>query len=258
MRASGFLRAQFARALEVYRVGRITAWTLMAFPVVVVPTFGWFLALRDTHAATYVLLTENGPVELATFASFMAGAVAAALLAVRVARARGPRLASGFYGLFAVVSFLGAMEEISWGQSFFDFKTPWGLYNINEQGELNIHNMPGLMELNPMLLMLAGLVLSVALWMSFHPRLRPIGAPTLLAPYAATILATGTMCFLVYVFYFGAAFDLVVGMLSEVVEMLMGMTLLFYAVLNARAAPRLGLVPASGARTPGGAALPTP
>jgi len=244
MRALDFLRAEFARALEIYRVRRVIALALMAFPVVVVPTFGWFLALRDTHAATYLLLVENGPVELLTFASFLAGAVAAALLAVRVMRGGGPRLAARFYGALAVVSFLGAMEEISWGQSFLDFDTPWGLYHVNEQGELNIHNLPGLMELNPMLLLIAGLVLSVALWMSFRPRWRPLGAPTLLATYVAVILVTGAMCFMVYVFYFGEAFDLVVGMLSEVVEMLMGMTLLLYAVLNARAAPQLGLVAA--------------
>lgn len=242
MKALAFVRDEFARALEVYRVRRGTALALLAFPVVLVPAFGWFLALRDTHAFTYMLLMENGVVEIATFASFVAAAVAAVLLAVRVARGGGPRAAVRFYAGLALVAFTGGMEEISWGQAFLDFDTPWGLYHVNEQGELNIHNLPGLMELNPMLLLAFGLVLSGALWMSYRPRLRAFGAPTLAATHAAVILVTGAMCYLVYVFYFGETFDLLIGMLSEVVELLMGVSLLLYAILNARAAAHLGLV----------------
>lgn len=238
-----FVRDEFEAGLKRYRIGRATAIVLMAFPVVIVPTFGWFLALAKTHAATYRLLVENGPVEMATFLFFIAGAVAAAILSSRVVRSGGPKIAVRFYAGMALLSFLGGMEEISWGQSFLNFATPAAIRSINDQGELNIHNLEGVMELDPFLLFLFGLLIVVALWMSYRPKLRRFGAPTLIAPYVLTLLVTGFMCFLVYVWYFDEAFDLVVGMLSEVDEMLMGLTLLLYAVLNARAARDLGLLP---------------
>lgn len=37
--------------------------------------------------------------------------------------------------------FIGAGEEISWGQAFFDFHTPAELKKVNVQGEFNIHNI---------------------------------------------------------------------------------------------------------------------
>ena len=86
------------------------------------------------------------------------------------------------------------------------------------------------------------LAAAFALWMSYRPSLRPMGAPTLLAPYIAVITVAGGMCFLVYVLYVGRTLSLIVGMLSEAVELLMAITLLLYAILNARAARHLGLV----------------
>lgn len=43
--------------------------------------------------------------------------------------------------LFALITFFGAGEEISWGQRIFHIQTPAVLENINAQDELNIHNI---------------------------------------------------------------------------------------------------------------------
>ncbi len=43
--------------------------------------------------------------------------------------------------IFSLVFFIGAMEEISWGQSFFHFPTLPIFAKINLQGETNLHNL---------------------------------------------------------------------------------------------------------------------
>jgi len=45
-----------------------------------------------------------------------------------------------FWGL-AALSFLIAMEEISWGQHLLGFSTPMGYKEVNVQGETNLHNL---------------------------------------------------------------------------------------------------------------------
>lgn len=46
-----------------------------------------------------------------------------------------------FYLLFALVFFIGAGEEISWGQRIFLFSTPESLSKINVQNEFTLHNI---------------------------------------------------------------------------------------------------------------------
>ena len=41
----------------------------------------------------------------------------------------------------SILMFVGAGEEVSWGQSFLGFNTPKELKTINVQGEFNIHNI---------------------------------------------------------------------------------------------------------------------
>ena len=46
-----------------------------------------------------------------------------------------------FFLLLCVIFLFGAGEEISWGQRIFNFNTPDFLYEINEQREINFHNI---------------------------------------------------------------------------------------------------------------------
>jgi len=209
---------------------RFLAW----FPVVVVPLFGIGLALHATHAVTYILLMENSLVEQATFLAFMAGAFVAWRYAWRLARHRAPALQSRFFALLGALSFLGGMEEVAWTQTLLDFATPFGLRNVNEQGELTIHNLPGIQDLNAVLLMVFGIVALLAIATRRSRRWRAIAASPRLRPWALVIAITGAACVIVDVFYINMTFDLIVGMLSEVVELLIGMFLFLYPVMHAR------------------------
>lgn len=47
----------------------------------------------------------------------------------------------GIFSFISIILFLAAGEEISWGQRIFDIKTPQYLLEINDQDELNFHNI---------------------------------------------------------------------------------------------------------------------
>jgi hypothetical protein len=46
-----------------------------------------------------------------------------------------------FFLVLAIVMFIGAGEEVSWGQRIFGFKTPEGLKEVNVQREFTFHNI---------------------------------------------------------------------------------------------------------------------
>ena len=92
----------------------------------------------NRNLAAY-LLQENGPFEIIGFVSCLAAAVLFAMTSARYARL-GRKAAAFWSGLLAAGFFFLAMEEISWGQSFFQWSTP-DLLSDNKQGETNLHNM---------------------------------------------------------------------------------------------------------------------
>jgi hypothetical protein len=86
---------------------------------------------------------EDGPVEYAGFACFLAASMLAFVIAWQVRRA--PRSAFAAAALAALL-LVAAGEEISWGQRLFDLETPGVLVDGNRQDELNLHNVDGLQQ----------------------------------------------------------------------------------------------------------------
>lgn len=84
---------------------------------------------------------EDGIVEYMTFFSFLV----ATYFFIRNFLMRK----NIFYLLLAIVFFMGAGEEISWGQRIFSFSTPGSLKEINVQEEFNIHNIDIFNTYNP-------------------------------------------------------------------------------------------------------------
>jgi len=76
---------------------------------------------------------EDGIVEYMTFFSFL-GAFIVFLKIFLMKK-------NIFYLLLAIIFFMGAGEEISWGQRIFNFSTPETLEEVNVQKEFNIHNI---------------------------------------------------------------------------------------------------------------------
>ena len=113
----------------------------------------FFIALSTllafSLAAHWVLTTyedvdwlegEDGVSEWWSVATYLAAALMAAATARLLHRLRH-RYLVWIQLLLAVVLFLGAMEEVSWGQRLFGWGTPIVLREVNAQGETTLHNL---------------------------------------------------------------------------------------------------------------------
>jgi hypothetical protein len=111
------------------------------------------------------LAREDGLLEYAQVGLLLGSSCMAGYVAVMLSRARA-RVWAGCYALGALVLLWMAGEEISWGQRIFGLSTPEALAP-NLQGELNLHNLPGVMDRMHQLLEYALIVvcfLSIAIW----------------------------------------------------------------------------------------------
>ena len=88
---------------------------------------------------------EDGFFEMLGAAAFLVASLLFAASFVRVWKDRGssaiPVLKRLSYAAMALLLFLAAGEEISWGQRILGLETPESVQAINIQDELNIHNL---------------------------------------------------------------------------------------------------------------------
>lgn len=116
-------------------------WFAWAFPVAVVVLHGVImLPLSDPWQDWFI--SEYGPTEILSFACFGACAAVAALLLRRHWSAI-PRVFRWMLVLFAAGAAFVAIEEISYGQTFWEYHTPAWFLEANHQREFNLHNLAG-------------------------------------------------------------------------------------------------------------------
>lgn len=141
---SAFFKNELKTAVSVYRISKKMANVILLSPLIIVILYSLFLIYPATRSFTILTLTENYPVELLTFFGLFFGGILSILLAIRAYK-RGENLYLVlFYTLVGLGFVFVGMEEISWGQTFFQFTTPDFLVGVNQQGEISFHNMPGL------------------------------------------------------------------------------------------------------------------
>ena len=127
---------QEADILPPDRYGRVFLLVLLAV-FVFAGLSHWVLR---THLDTDWLEGEDGLSEWWSVATYLAGAVLAGATAWALWATRHTKLRYLFL-VMAVAFFLGAMEEISWGQRLFGWGTPSAIEQINFQDETTIHNV---------------------------------------------------------------------------------------------------------------------
>ena len=126
--------------------------TVRALPLLCLGLFLTTLALIYTYSPTALavfpfLYREDGLLETLTAVGFLVSAFffgKAAWSAKRMGdkhRAQGYSLIFGVCISFTIVSFVVAMEEISWGQRIFGWETPGFMVAANVQKESNLHNI---------------------------------------------------------------------------------------------------------------------
>lgn len=90
------------------------------------------------------LVSEDGGFEVLGAISLLVGSAFTLLAALRL-RSRGgaPLLKLVAYAGVALLLFVAAGEEISWGQRLLGIETPESVRQVNAQGELTLHNLYG-------------------------------------------------------------------------------------------------------------------
>tara|TARA_B100000242_G_C42974262_1_gene452166 strand:+ start:198 stop:884 length:687 start_codon:yes stop_codon:yes gene_type:complete len=83
--------------------------------------------------------SEDGPLEWIQFIEYAISSLLAFFVYVR--RKKKMEMNSMIWLLLALLSFVVAGEEISWGERLFGFSLD-GISNLNVQGETNFHNLP--------------------------------------------------------------------------------------------------------------------
>jgi hypothetical protein len=151
--SSVVLNIRQSRYLVMIVLGTATFWLSSILAAGISPDFYRHLA------------REDGLLELMQVAILIGCAFISGSTAVMLSKARNGAWAI-CYALGALVLFWIAGEEISWGQRIFGLSTPDAL-DANIQGELNLHNLPGVMSRMHRLVIFSLLVVSVtsiAVW----------------------------------------------------------------------------------------------
>jgi hypothetical protein len=98
------------------------------------------------HRPFFRFLTrEDSVLEWLQFAAFVT-ACPLALLTARNLMRHGDTIVAAMFVVAGLSTFGIAAEEISWGQRIFDIDTPEGLRVHNEQEEITLHNIDGVLD----------------------------------------------------------------------------------------------------------------
>ena len=187
--------------------------------------------LPTTRHTAQFLMREDSVVEDITFLSLLIASGLGAGLAVRVRRQGEPRLVWGFFALLSLGLFFVAMEEVSWGQWIFFFKTPESFEHLNRQGETNLHNLPGLWGRSEWLRLVFAVGGLAGLRAGIVPGLRKVATPRVLAGWF-TVVTAYVLLDLVDDVFGGPWFFTTFSPMSEWVEMLIGLAGLMYVLIK--------------------------
>jgi hypothetical protein len=121
-------------------IGRGQILALAAFIVLL---YTWVLLPDALVSDSFVLLLskEDGLIEWLGALSLLVASGLFLLCFLRARRAGSNRVKQLFFIGLALALFIGAGEEISWGQRILGIETPEAVKEHNYQGELNLHNL---------------------------------------------------------------------------------------------------------------------
>lgn len=113
---------------------------VLGYAMILIAVVVGFAVARKGQAAFLDYLKEDGLVENLTVIFLLASSGIAVYRSIR-GISTGNLLAILLWGLFAILFFFAAGEEISWGQRIFNFETSPFFQQNNLQHESNLHNL---------------------------------------------------------------------------------------------------------------------
>jgi len=221
-------------AERAYQISSTLTKVIVLFPIIISFLYSLSLALPKTRGIALLMWGENHPIELLTFGFLLAGGIQGIVLVWRTKNHREGILVYGFYAVFSIGFLFTAMEEVAWGQWFFGFETPSALKSINVQHEFTVHNIRGLHGHTEFVRVAFGLGGLLGVWLSSRQYFRKIGAPFILLSWFLIISALAALDLYVDFFSIERRFDKLINKLSELVEMMIGISGFLFVWLNAR------------------------
>lgn len=218
-----------------YRIPRRYLVILIISPMVLDLIALVLLRLNATSEFSKWMLAENHPVEMLTFAFLMIAGIMGMVLARNCIRCHEPVWVSGFYILFSACLLLVGLEEVSWGQQIFKFETFDAFKEINRQHETNLHNIGALQGNSAYFRFVFGFGGLIGVLMSLRNIWSKITPSELLVTWFLVIAFFGALG--IYKNISGDTrlyYALSLRSLSELNEMLIGLSSLFFIWLNMR------------------------
>jgi hypothetical protein len=211
---------------------RLLRPAIILFPWVFVSIFIILLNHNDTFMFAWWMLSENKPIEILTFII----AFFSFILGVKKCRLtfdlNYPRYIIIFYALFSLVMLFIAMEEIAWGQQFFNFETPKIIKQYNSQDEFTLHNISIIQGNNEWLRLLFGISVGIGVYFNHYAYLKKISVPNLLTGWVMLIVIHALIDIYNDYVPIQQQFDLTIRFLTEVFEFLIAMLALIYIALK--------------------------
>ncbi|GAA4889478.1 hypothetical protein GCM10023311_11910 [Flaviramulus aquimarinus] len=217
-----------------FRLSKKKILAIYFFPYIITCLFAFMLVYNKARLYALMLLKENSLVENLTFIAFFLSFLYSIKLVRKIKAKTHSKIYKLIIGFMAIVFFFIAMEEIAWGQQFFNFETPENFKKINAQDELTLHNINGLQGESEIFRLAFGLAGLVGLFLNKNRVLSPIAFPFMLSSYLLVIISISV--FDVYDDFYPVSSNISIGVqrLSELIEMLIGFTALLYILLLIR------------------------
>ena len=222
------------KGAETYAITPTLAATIALGPLLGFVTLCILFAVPATRSTALWMIKENRPVELLTFGFLLLGGAKGLTLVRQTMKRKERAYIVGFYFLLSLGLLWTAMEEISWGQTFFRFATPSTWKAINMQSETNIHNLEVLGGRSELFRLAFGLGGMVGVWFSGSRMFRKIGVPIILLPTVIAITIHASVDLYVNIFRIEPQLAFLIDRSSEGTELLIGIIGVTYVWLNAR------------------------
>lgn len=183
---------------------------------------------------TLWLLQENRPVEMLTFMFLFAAGLIALVLGFK-ARAIKPLTYEPLFILtFGILLLIVGLEEISWGQHFIGFETPESMKEINQQDEMNLHNLPGVHGKSEIMRMLFGVGGLIGIYCAGIPLFKNLSVSPLLFSWFLVITIHATADLFSDFISMPKRIDYALSESSELVELMIGIAALSYVRMKNR------------------------
>lgn len=204
------------------------------FPTIYIALYFALWKSQADHSLALLFMGENNLIELVTFLALFFGGIQGLKLSW-LARERGEDIwVWSFFAIFSLGIIFVSMEEIAWGQQIFGYKTPLGLKDINLQHEITLHNIKGIQGYLGGFVRLFGWAGLIGILLSYNRKFQIIGTPPVLILWFLMIIILIYLASLIrFIVPMGNDYVLV-DVISETVEMFIGMVSYLYIWFQTR------------------------